>query len=83
MSNAFNVITLQVLLHIYSRPTNFPEVDSEASKDAHQRLLRNGMIQYQGRSDYNYRVTEKGEFFVKHLLEVPFPVPQWVIPTPD
>lgn len=80
MSNAYNVITLQVLLHIYSRPVNFPE-DSEASKDAHQRLLRNGLIQNRGLEDYNWEVTEKGSFFVKHLLEVPFPIPQWVIPT--
>lgn len=78
MNNAYNVITLQVLLHIYCRPYAFEE-DSPASNEAHERLLKAEMIRYSVKEGL-FVITERGKFFVEHLLNIPFPITQWVIP---
>lgn len=72
------ILNLELLLHYYcsKEPFDPNRMHTQAVIDGMKFLLEQGMID---RIDFP-SVTEKGQAFVSHLLSVPFPVTQWVIP---
>ncbi len=73
-------LTLEVLLHSYFSAAPFERHATESAKEARARLFRNNMID---REDEHCQATERGRFFIKHLLSVPFPVMSFHIPEPS
>lgn len=67
----------RVLLNAYCWPDGNKSMPSEATSESLQYLYNNGLID---RSDELAGTTPKGEFFIKHILSVPFPVETYVIP---
>lgn len=68
---------LEVLLHFHVSPSVHPRIDAMAVKEAITELREAGMIQP---SDRSYTTTDKGKFYIEHLLAVPFPVRTFYIP---
>ena len=77
-------VNLEILLHCYYSPEPLPRYDAPATKEGVLYLLRNDMISIEGyvkeESKDIYRATAKGEFYIKHLMTVPFPISTWSIP---
>lgn len=69
----------EALLRQYYAPGSNANV-SKTVEDALIYLNKHGLID---RSDKVAAVTAKGEFFIKHILAVPFPVEAYVIPGTD
>lgn len=69
--------SLEVLLHMHVSPSPHPRSDAMAVKHAISDLLEAGMIQ---RDDRHYTTTDKGKFYIEHLLSIPFPVRTFSIP---
>lgn len=68
---------LEVLIHCYVSPEPHPRRDAPAVKEALYYLHANGLIdQALGLP----KVTDKGKFYIKHLLSQPFPVESYAIP---
>lgn len=68
---------LEVLLHCYVNPCVHPRMDAPAVQEDIRVLKSHGLIRPYDRT---FEVTEKGEFYVKHLLSIPFPETTFVIP---
>lgn len=68
---------LDVLLHCYVSPELHPRADAPAVKEDLSILLAAGMIE---RYDRSYKTTAKGEFYISHLLSIPFPETVFRIP---
>lgn len=68
---------LEVLLHCHVSPERHPRSDAPAVHEDIRVLKANGLIEPYDRT---HRTTEKGEFYIKHLLSVPFPVTDFKIP---
>ena len=68
---------LEVLIHCHCNPTVHPRLSSESVKEAIRLLVFEGMIE---QFDRHYVTTDKGAFYLSHLLSVPFPVTSFVIP---
>lgn len=84
-----NVVTLEVMLHHFYKPTPFP-YDSPAVYDAHHMLVAEDMIKpvdfgpiSRGTYLTNYKTTERGRVFVNALMSVPLPVQAWQMPKPQ
>jgi hypothetical protein len=82
-------LMLEVLLHAYYAAERFPRFNAPAYHEAVRRLTRDGLIEAtSGREQANnpgwmIRTTEKGNVYVKALLNVPLPVqsePEWRMP---
>lgn len=67
---------LDVLLHCYVTFESNPRNYAPAVQEAYSYLVTHGML------TGNHKITAKGEFYIKHLMAVPFPEPVqgWVIP---
>lgn len=68
---------LEVLLHCHVSPESHPRTDAPAVKDAIEYLLDEGMISLY---DHTFTTTAKGQFYIAHLMKVPFPVTTYEIP---
>lgn len=68
---------LAFLLHCHVSPSPHPHASSPAIVDGISRLLAHGLIQ---REDRHFGTTEKGKFYIEHLLSTPFPVESFSIP---
>ena len=68
---------LEVLLHMHVSPSPHPRSDAPAVVEAIAELLEAGMI---CRDDRHYTTTDKGKFYIEHLLSIPFPVRTFSIP---
>ena len=68
---------LEVLLHCHTSPETHLRQETRAVKEALDYLLDLEMIQ---RYDRTFTTSEKGKFFIEHLLKVPFPVMHFTIP---
>lgn len=77
-------VNLEILLHCYYSPEPPPRYNAPATKEGVLYLLNQDMIKITGyvaaESKDIYGTTEKGEFFIKHLMTVPFPISTWSIP---
>lgn len=72
---------LELLLHCYYSTGPHPRAEAPAIREGTEYLAKNGMIEK--RHDL-WRTTEKGEAYIAHLMQVPFPEARWVIPaTPN
>jgi len=75
---------LAMLLHFHCYPRPYAEHEPEhasypAVADGMDFLLSSGMIE--PADDYMvFRTTNRGRAYVEHLMTVPFPVQQWVMP---
>jgi hypothetical protein len=69
------VIAETLLRQYYAPGSNTNE--GTAVKDAFIYLCKHGLLD---RSDHVAAVTPKGEFFIKHILAIPFPVEVFIIP---
>lgn len=70
-------ITLEVLLHCYYSRSPHPKRNVEVYRDVFEYLTDHEMITYQDGASVT---TPKGEFFVEHILAMPFPKITFVIP---
>jgi hypothetical protein len=77
MKTIRTVHDLEVLLHCHVSPTVHPRYHVQAVKDAISSLVAHDMIE---QSDRHYSTTEKGKFYLEHLLSQPFPVVIYAIP---
>lgn len=70
---------IEVTLHYYWSPDQYTEM-CQADADAHQFLLRAGMLVKDG--DGRYEATAMLQFYVKHLCSIKLPVQitAWGIP---
>ncbi|GEM70918.1 MULTISPECIES: hypothetical protein [Sphingomonas] len=69
-------LNLEMLLHAYYSAAPYPGCSKPIS-EGRAMLFRHGLIDCE---DAMCRATEKGRFFVGHLLAVPFPVETYRIP---
>jgi len=77
-------LELEILLHyFYSSMEMFP-TRSKMVGELEDRLIEEDMLEFieNAMQQCNVRITEKGKFFVKHLLAIKFPEPvnTFVIP---
>ena len=71
-------LELEVLLHIYYSPEINPLMESMAGSAALRRFAEENTIFLD--PEGTYRLTEKGDTFVKMLLATPIPIQQWIDP---
>mgnify|MGYP003394036502 CR=1 FL=1 len=75
-------LQLEFLLHYFYSPEP-PTGDSymsAAGQEGLRSLLKENLLSQDREDPTKYHITERGEVYVKHLLEVPLPVQQWAIP---
>ena len=70
-------LILDVLLHHHTRSIAFPNHENTMISDAHSYLIQHGMIDTS--TVHIHHVTSKGEAFIKHLMNIPFPKQAWII----
>jgi hypothetical protein len=70
---------LEILIHYYCTVEQHPRCEAPAVQDDIKFLHKEGLLD---RTDFP-KVTDKGEFFLQHLLSIPFPVQKWEIPEKD
>lgn len=68
---------LELLIHCHVCAQVHPRADAPAIIDGISRLVAAGLIQ---REDRHYGTTDKGKFYIEHLLKQPFPVETFTIP---
>jgi len=68
-----NCVTLEVLLHHYSKPGRYPG-HSPAVMDAYRALVAARFITRKGEKP-TYVITKRGGDFVRRLLSTPLPIP--------
>lgn len=77
-------VQLQVLLHYYAFCSDYNNGDySPAVRQAIDFLVQQGMIypsQSRGLDDPYYKVSERGQVFVKAMCDLPLPVQTWTMP---
>lgn len=71
---------LEVLIHCHVSPTVHPRASAPAIIDGISRLCAYGLIE---KDDRHYTTTQKGKFYLEHLLKQPFPVEIYSIPEVD
>lgn len=71
---------LEILIHTYVSGVRHPRITAPAVQEGHALLVDHGLITPSTAEIGCYNITGKGETYLKHLLGVPFPVSQWVIP---
>lgn len=72
-------IKLEILLHYYYAYELHPNSETPAARDAIVYLIASDLL-IEGGDDQPFDVTERGVAYIKHLLTIPFPVKQWIIP---
>ena len=70
-------LALEILLQSYCSAAPFERHDTQPAKEARAMLFYNDMID---RQDEYCTATERGRFYIKHLLSVPFPIVDFRIP---
>ena len=68
---------LEVLIHCHCSGSVHPRIDAPAVMDAIKILSAEGLII---QSDRHYVTTDKGKFYLDHLLSIPFPIQEYRIP---
>jgi len=72
-----NILEIEMLLnaHVFSA---FKPVRSDAHKEALDRLASAGMVKLN--YDNTITTTLRGQFWISHLLNIPYPVEKYEIP---
>jgi hypothetical protein len=68
-----NCVTLEVLLHHYSKPGRYPG-HSPSVMEAYRALVAAGLVAKKGEKP-TYIITKRGGDFVRGLLSTPLPTP--------
>lgn len=78
MSGPANIVEIEVILkaHCFA---NFKPPISTAHDEAIDRLLKADMIRV-NQHDGSFTTTLRGQFWVNHLLTIPYPVESYAIP---
>lgn len=73
---------LEVLLHYHVSPDPHPRIDAPAVQGAIDAMLHEGILQSDLSRDSQYALTERGEVWLKMLLDTPLPIrlEVWVDP---
>lgn len=69
-------LELSVLLHYYITNERFPT--SSARDEAELMFMDANMLEHD-----SFILTEKGIYFIDHILNTPFPATSYTIPQPD
>lgn len=77
MSCINSLINLEVLMHCHYSPTVHPRIEAPAVKEALRYLSIAGLIEQDDRA---YTTTDKGKFYLSHILSIPFPIQEFRIP---
>jgi hypothetical protein len=88
-SHTVSPIKLKVLLHYYCCPGPFckSNPESPASTDAIDFWVNRDMLEedfdrtLEEDPDLDYAITEKGKVYVEAVLNTPFPIKTWIVPT--
>jgi hypothetical protein len=81
MSSLGFPLNAELLLHSHCIAAPMPRMDAPAVRESVEFLLTEGMIElYLPDGPDRYRTTDKGRFFIEHLMAVQFPVQRWEIP---
>lgn len=68
-------LELEVLLYYYKSPSCIMQPRSTAISEFEDRLIDHGLLEMiDTMQQNNVRCTDKGRFYVAHLLSIPFPV---------
>jgi hypothetical protein len=73
---------LEFLLHCFYSSEIHERIHAPAIQEGIKYLLAHDMIVNSDQSNI-YRCTEKGDFYIKYLICVPFPRSQWTIDQPQ
>jgi coproporphyrinogen III oxidase-like Fe-S oxidoreductase len=80
MDTIRNLYALKILLSIRSHPEYYPSKDNASDPTTNNEidiLVKQGLIQ---KYDRTWECTDKGKFFIDHLLATPLPVVKFEIP---
>lgn len=68
-------LQLEVLMHYYVKPSYHPQgSDDGLYSEAHDIFLIEGiLVETEWNDEVSFKLTEKGDWFVKHILALPFP----------
>jgi hypothetical protein len=75
-----NAVELEMLIKLYYSGDPVSYEHSVAAREAAQRLARHGVAEWH---NHDLVITEAGTFFVKHLLEIPYPKQKMVFFIPE
>jgi hypothetical protein len=70
---------LSILLHYYTCPTDWEEMDAPAWRETILKLTELGLLEEDKTNEACYRHTEKLVAHIEHILCLPLPVQKWVI----
>ena len=78
---------LDILLHYYSIAEDHPVVNRKPPiwPETRKAFLDEGLMELVPMGEVRwatYRLTERGQAYIKAILEVPLPVKKWVMPEP-
>ncbi len=71
---------LELLLHCHYSPEPHPRLDAPAIKEGMDYLLKCGMVTLSGPKPFVMTTTDKGRFYIDHLMTIPFPRATWETP---
>lgn len=85
MKHPLNPLELEMLIQTYYRadgPEHRPS-HSEAHQEAGNRLVKADVCAWTAGKPYTLRCTERGEFYIRHLLSIPYPVDKQAFVIPE
>jgi DNA-binding PadR family transcriptional regulator len=73
---------LELLIHCHACPAPHPRLHAPAIQAGLKRFLAAGVIEYETseRKGSGYMTTEKGQKWLKMILDTPYPEHRWVDP---
>ena len=72
-------IKLDILLHCHISPTAHPQYDSPAFRVELQNLMEEDIVRSTSKENI-FALTQKGEAWLRLILETPMPILQWIDP---
>lgn len=70
---------LEVLMHYYVSGHDHPRKEAPAVAEAITMFMQEGMLKF-ANDGVHITTTDKGSFWLEHLLSIPFPVKRFRIP---
>jgi DNA-binding PadR family transcriptional regulator len=68
---------IEILIHCHCRPEVHPRIDAPAVQETMKRFIVDGIIE-QYKTEKYFITTEKGDAWLKLILQVPYPKQAWV-----
>lgn len=73
---------IEVILHFYCCPAPHPRIDAPAVESSIRQFIAAGLLEANPKSNSGYTVTDGGKMLIDAICDIPFPVRQWVMPSP-